>query len=447
MKIAIISDAHLFQTFVEHYDSIKDFESAINDIIKQVNPDMLLLAGDMFDYKKTPTIYVRHYEGEDYMIKIRRILENFGKPIFAIRGNHDREEILNGLEQTVKNFHYIKNNIKDFDNFSVCFMDSFYETGVYDTATTYNMENFLRQMVSKLKEFKKTSILLCHETFAPYENSIPRNLIEFIRKNFDMVFNGHMHLWEPNAYDSNNIICLPSLLPSKVAKGKYWIEQYEWKSDDQNFEKSERESPFGYVVFDTEKKKSEFVKFIPSKKIIELTLETTNLSLEDTRKRFRDILQQIDKRDDRENIILLPQLRGELSFSPLYLTDIMQRYPKIHIEDIRTDKTIFKSDLQTQIISPPTLTVEQLFEKMEKDIPTLVSEIKKVSDIEIEEKDLKAVIKTIIEEEIVEKPSPQIRTRLQTILSPTFDIIDKKMKMKKPSTFEDNLLSLLKMVR
>jgi predicted MPP superfamily phosphohydrolase len=53
VKIAVISDAHLFQTFTDNYDSVKDFERAIREIESKVSPDMLFLAGDMFDYKKT----------------------------------------------------------------------------------------------------------------------------------------------------------------------------------------------------------------------------------------------------------------------------------------------------------------------------------------------------------------------------------------------------------
>ncbi len=81
-KFVIISDAHLFQTFVEKYNSVSDFELVIRQIKNEIRPDVLLMAGDMFDYKKEPTVYLRHYEGEDLMIRIRKILKGFGKPVF-----------------------------------------------------------------------------------------------------------------------------------------------------------------------------------------------------------------------------------------------------------------------------------------------------------------------------------------------------------------------------
>ena len=93
LKLAVISDGHLFQTFVERYDSLIDFEKVLNEIGKN-EPDALVLAGDFFDCKKTLRTYVRHYEGEGCMIKIRESLQDFNKPIYAIRGNHEKEEML-----------------------------------------------------------------------------------------------------------------------------------------------------------------------------------------------------------------------------------------------------------------------------------------------------------------------------------------------------------------
>ncbi len=206
MKIAVISDAHLFQTFAETYDSVKDFERAIEEIKSTVAPDMLFLAGDMFDYKKTESVYVRHYEGEAQMIKLREIFGKYGKPIYAIRGNHDKEEILKGLEQTVKNFHYVKNDVKNFGEFSVCFMDSFYETGGYSAAFLEAMQSLLKDAIAKTKQWKNTSILLCHETLAPYDNAIPDDVVKLLRKKFDLVYDGPLYRWNQDTYDSSPVV-------------------------------------------------------------------------------------------------------------------------------------------------------------------------------------------------------------------------------------------------
>ena len=126
MKLAFISDAHMFQTFIEKYDPVVDFERALKSIVKH-EPDVLFMAGDMFDYRKTPTTYVRHYEGEGLMIKIRKLLKEFNKPVYALRGNHEKEEVLTGLQQTVPNFHYTRNDWASFDDCAVYLMDSHYK--------------------------------------------------------------------------------------------------------------------------------------------------------------------------------------------------------------------------------------------------------------------------------------------------------------------------------
>ncbi len=445
MKIAILSDGHLFQTFVETYDSVKDFERVIEDIKTQVAPDMLFLAGDMFDYKKTETMYVRHYEGEAYMIRIREILEKFGKPIYAIRGNHDKEEILTGLEQTVKNFHYVGNSVRTFGDSSVCFMDSFYETGGYGQQTLLNMEQFLKQAVSKMKG---TSILLCHETFAPYDSAVPLSVIGSVKKNFDMILNGHMHLWNRRTYDSDSVICLPSLLPSKIVKGKYSMEKYQWSGRDTQFGFEVLGTPFGYVVVDSQSQKVELHEFAPSKKIVEINLEADDLSLEETRRRLKTILAEIEKREDKDSLIVLPEVTGSISFSPLYLDDVKNDFPKLHVESLRYDRAVLRTGFQAKVVSAPTLTVEQLHDKIKREIPGLL-DILRAKGIEMEAESLRKIIDSFFAEELIERSLtlPQIRLKLQMILSPVIDVLIETRKQEKPSNFEQNLENLLKMVR
>lgn len=67
MKLAIISDGHLFQSFMQNYDPLLDLKTILQKI-KDNAADALLVAGDMFDFKKTQTAYLRHYEGEGLMI-------------------------------------------------------------------------------------------------------------------------------------------------------------------------------------------------------------------------------------------------------------------------------------------------------------------------------------------------------------------------------------------
>jgi DNA repair exonuclease SbcCD nuclease subunit len=446
MKIAVLSDGHLFQTFVETYDSVKDFERVIEDLKARVAPDMLFLAGDMFDYKKTETMYVRHYEGEASMMRIREALEKFGKPVYAIRGNHDKEEILAGLDQTVENFHFVGNSLRSFPELSVCFMNSFYETGGYGQQTLLNMERFLKQAVSKMKG--STSILLCHETFAPYDSAIPLGMVGSLKKNFDLVLNGHMHLWNRRAYDSDRIICLPSLLPSRIVKGKYSMEKYQWRSRDAKPGFEDLGTPFGYVVVDSQSQRVELHEFTPSKRILEIDLDANELSLEEARRRLKTILEWIDQREDKESLIVLPEITGSISFSPLYLDDVKNDFPNLHVEGLRYDRAVLSTSFQAKVVSAPTLTVEQLHDKIARDIPSLVAMLSK-KGIGIDSDSLRRIIDSFFSEELIERSLtlPQIRLKLQTVLSPVIDVLVETRKQQKPSTFEQNLESLLRMVR
>jgi DNA repair exonuclease SbcCD nuclease subunit len=448
VRVALISDAHLFQTFIDTYDSVKDFERALDEI-GTANPDLLFLGGDIFDYMKTETVYLRHYEGEHHMIKIREIIERFEKPVYAIKGNHDKEEILSGLEQTVSNFRHIKNGIKKFSDFTACFIDSFYETGGYSPNITENMQIALDRILSKVDKLSDRPILLCHETFAPYENSVPSSIIAFIKKSFSFVLNGHMHLWARGNYNSSKIVCLPSLLPSRVVKGKYYSERYKWLSRNSNFERSQLSSPFGYVTFDTDKEDPYFHPFNPSKRILDVFLEVTGLSLEETRKRLKMILSEIDSREEKFELIVLPEISGELEFSPLYLESVKDEFPELCVESIRHQRTVLKTSVFPQTLSFPTLSVEQLCERLMNDIPNLAQELER-NGVEIGERVISMILKELIQNDLLQKAASlsQTKMRLRTILLPVSDvIISKALKHEKPENFEDYLTSLLKMVR
>jgi DNA repair exonuclease SbcCD nuclease subunit len=447
LKIAIVSDAHLFQTFSSSYDSVKDFGLALEKIKSELDPDLLFLAGDMFDAKKTETLYVRHYEGEGQMIRVRETLRKFAKPVYAIRGNHDREEILTGLKQTVPNFDHIKNGAKNFGDFSVFFMDSFYETGGYGADIIERMEMILKQAVLKMKQWKNTRILLCHETLAPYPESVPDQIVEIL-KGFDFVFNGHMHFWNRNAYGTQSIISLPSLLPSRIVKGKYSTELYEWSAKETLFTKRVLRSPFGYVVVDTTSNEVDLRLFNPSKKIIEVELDGTGLSLEEARSRYGAMLKEIDARGDKKDLIVLPNLEGEVTFLPLYFESVKESFPNLAIEEVRSNRATLRSGLQPQVISAPTLSIDQLSLKVGQQIPKLVDELRS-NGITIGEKSLRAVLRTLLDEDMIGRAlsTPQIRNRLQPILSAVLEEIGDVVHLRRPENLEDMLTGFLRMVR
>jgi predicted phosphodiesterase len=445
VRVAIISDAHLFQNFVENYNSVKDLERALNQIKTETNPSLLFLAGDMFDYMKTETAYLRHYEGEGFMVEIRDIFRKFGNPIYAIRGNHDKEEILRGLEQTVDNFHYPTGAV-NFDGFSVCFMSSFYETGGYGPATLARMESFLKEATTEMKAWENRSVLLCHETLAPYDNALPRSLIRAIERSFDVVLDGHMHFWNPSTYNSNRIICLPSLLPSKIAKGKYASERYVLSSEDKNPERLALKAPFGYVVLDTGTLTAELCEFLPTKKTVEVVIEGTDLQLEDVRSRLRNMLSELDARSDRNDLIVLPVLQGQVSFSRLFLENVKDEFPNLVVQSIRDESKPVVA-LTGGLVSAPTLSIEQVMDRILLDVPSLVGELRK-KGVDVDQGTLRTVLTELLTNELLARSQtiPQTATKLRMILEPVIRVTTKS-KSGMPSTFEDNLVSLLKRVR
>ena len=321
MKLALISDEHIFQSFVKIYNPVLDFETVLN-VIKENNPDALLIAGDMFDYKKTTSTYLRHYEGEGLMLKIRKILTDFGIPIYAIRGNHEKEEVLEGLAQTVQNFNYIKNDWVKLGNTAIYFMDTHYEGELYEPSS---VSRILGQFSST--KMKGEKILLCHESFDPFPNSLSKEAMSKTRKVFDWIINGHMHFWNPSAYRLKNVVTLPSLLPSRLRSGAYWIEQYVWKKSEKP-ELRKRESPFGYTFLDTDNETIICQSYTPIKKILEISINVTDLSLKEVLDGFRQILDKILKREDKNSVIILPEIQGMANFVASFVTEVFKEYPE-----------------------------------------------------------------------------------------------------------------------
>jgi len=445
LKLAVISDGHLFQTFVERYDSLIDFEKVLNEIGKN-EPDALVLAGDFFDCKKTLRTYVRHYEGEGCMIKIRESLQDFNKPIYAIRGNHEKEEILIGLDQTVKNFHYAGDKWREIGNCAFFFVNTRYETGWYSTDA---LKQLFKRLSSESKDYTgKKTFLVSHETMAPIEDAVPREIVKSLKESFHWILNGHMHYFDEKIYGLRNVVSLPSLLPSRLAIGKYWNEQYDWrlKSDEPTITK--RDSPFGYVTLDTDDDKLELHRFTPSKKIVEIRLDVTDLNLQTTRERLRSLLHSINSRPDTEDLIVLPEVYGEIAFSTYFLKDVPREYPDVWVDEIRSDKTQPKRVTEAgRVVAPPILTVEGLMEEIENLSATISAKIGAKVSIEIDEKTVRALIQSILKPEIVQNPPDRLRSRLNAILDETLSILVQSVGIEEPEDFRDNLSEFIGKVR
>jgi DNA repair exonuclease SbcCD nuclease subunit len=443
MRIAFISDAHLFQSFIKNYNPLHDFERALSEI-KQRSPDLLLIAGDMFDYKKTATTYLRHYEGEGLMIKIRNVLKKFKIPIYAIRGNHEKEEVLRGLEQTVENFHYIKNDWINFGDVSIYFMDTYYEGELYEPSVVSQILNQVISSASSMEDLSKLKIILTHESFAPFENSLPKEVIEKISKVFNWVVNGHMHVWNPKAYGLKNVATLPSLLPSRVVLGKYWMEKYDWEGDVCEPKILTQESPFGYVLLDVEEGKLEFYPFAPSRKIVEVSVDVTNLSIKDVIDRFRKVLNKIRERKDKDSLIILPEMHGYATFITSFVEGIFKEYSELSIEELRNNTIPKIVTPSGKIISPPALDVEELLISVREELIQMINDLSEKTGIEFTPEIVKNILEGLNEAELLEKPPARTITQLETVFN---EILSKIPHIDKPETFEDHMKDLIRKVK
>ena len=441
MRFAIVSDAHLFQSFMKNYDPLHDFKAVLQKIKEENTPDALLIAGDMFDYKKTASTYLRHYEGEGLMIRVRDILREASMPCYALRGNHEKEEILRGLNQTVEGFHYIKNDRVNLGDVLIYFMDTHYSGELYEPNA---ISQIVKRIASSAVSTTGKKILLCHESFEPFPNCLPKDVMEEVREVFDWIFNGHMHVWSSSAYGLKNVITLPSLLPSRVISGKYWTERFFWGSSDAKPRSEKRDSPFGYIMLDTESETTQFCPFIPSRSIVEVSVDVTDLSLKDTLDRFRQMLNVIREREDAGSLIILPEMHGSAGFVTTFVAEVFKEYPELSIEELRNNTIGKMTTTSGRVIASIPLSLDRIFEETEKELENIRNELVEEVQLELDVGTLKRILFEIRESGLLERLPPRTVTRLENLLG---EVIKHFQDVGKPETFEDDMKSIIKKVK
>ena len=293
--IAIVSDAHLLmqaewledesQITVEGKEVIENFERAINEL-KKKKPDVVLLAGDIFDYRTKSRRRVAHREGEKYMIRVRAVLEQLADDlnckIYALKGNHDSEPVLKSTEKALKGkFVYSGHRTKKIADLNVFFMNSHYVPGLYDIP------------LERVPE--KGDLLVMHES-APLWG-VPAPSEENFRalcKHFKLVFNGHMHSFQPKAMGIPNLFMVPAFVPSREIKNN-WMLKYKYPN---NLEPEVRETPFGFILL-----KDGEVKFQPYNPLQTVVrVEIRGKKAEDFINGIKDIYEILLHREDRDRL-------------------------------------------------------------------------------------------------------------------------------------------------
>ncbi|MCI5790105.1 MAG: metallophosphoesterase [Tenericutes bacterium] len=184
LKVALVSDLHF------GYNSSLSHVKKMVKLINESDPDVVVIAGDIFDNS-----YEAIYEPDKIIQEIKKIKTKYG--VYAVYGNHDIDEkILAGFTFSWKKNKNLndprmtsfleKANIKLLRDESLLIDDSFYLVGRIDYHK-YGMEVEKRKTIEELvSSFDKSKpiILIDHE---PYE------LEKIAKAGVDLDLSGHTH--------------------------------------------------------------------------------------------------------------------------------------------------------------------------------------------------------------------------------------------------------------
>lgn len=168
LKIVMVSDVHL--------GSIMDNNrlTKMVDKINKLNPDIILMAGDIIDNKLEP--FVKHEMGNN----IKRLNSKYG--VYAALGNH--EGISGQVDAVIK--EYEDAGIKVLVDNKILVNNSFYVVGREDISMQRNSKEQRKTLSELLKEVDKAMpiIVMDHQ---------PSNLGEPQKEGVDLQVSGHTH--------------------------------------------------------------------------------------------------------------------------------------------------------------------------------------------------------------------------------------------------------------
>jgi len=175
LKIALASDIHLGTIICK-----KRIEKIIEKI-NEINPDIILLAGDVVDEDLKPVI------NQNLGETLKKLRSRYG--IYAVTGNH---EYIGGEEAAVK--YLTEHNVRVLRDELLCIDNSFYLVGREDISIK-QFKKIYRTSLEKILEKANTKlpiILMDHQPF---------NLSDAVKNKVDLQLSGHTHhgqLWPFN---------------------------------------------------------------------------------------------------------------------------------------------------------------------------------------------------------------------------------------------------------
>ena len=277
MKIVHCSDLHLGKRFSGNKDYVKkrymDFFNAFAafvDRVEEIKPDVCLIAGDIFDKKEiNPDILSK----TEYLFK--RLRDNVKKDIIAIEGNHDNSRILEESwleylqEQNILKVFYYN---KDFEEKNYLKIDdiNFYPVGY----PGFMIDEALTKLSEKLNPQEK-NIVVVHTGISGSTNTLPglvsTSILDLFKDKAIYIAGGHIHSFTTYPKEKPYFFVSGSLEFSNV----------------QN-EKSDRK---GFILFDTDTLKYEFIETEHRKRIKKDFVYNDFINLENE---FEDFVKELN---------------------------------------------------------------------------------------------------------------------------------------------------------
>ena len=253
MKIVHCSDLHLGKRLSGTKDYVTkrymDFFNAFAtfvDKVKEIKPDVCLIAGDIFDKKEiNPDILSK----TEYLFK--KLKDNVKKDIIAIEGNHDNSRILEESwleylqEQNILKVFYYN---KDFEGKNYLKIDdiNFYPVGY----PGFMIDEALTKLSEKLNPQEK-NIVVVHTGISGSTNTLPglvsTSILDLFKDKAIYIAGGHIH----------SFTTYPKEKPYFFVSGSLEF------SNIQN-EKSDKK---GFILFDTDTLNYEFIELEHRKRI------------------------------------------------------------------------------------------------------------------------------------------------------------------------------------
>ena len=253
MKIVHCSDLHLGKKVSGNREYVKkryeDFFSAFENFIakvKEINPDVCIIAGDIFDKKEiSPDILSKT---ENLFKELRSYVK---KEVIAIEGNHDNSKALEDSwleylhEQSLLKVFYFNKNFEE-ENYLKIEDINFYPIGY----PGFMIDEALRKLSEKLNSDEK-NIVIVHTGISAGENTLPglvsTSILDLFKDKAIYVAGGHIHSFTTYPKEKPYFFVSGSLEFSNV----------------QN-EKSDKK---GFILFDTDTLNYEFIELEHRKRI------------------------------------------------------------------------------------------------------------------------------------------------------------------------------------